>query len=77
MEFRPLLKETQEEAERKAIEAEGDRRLPADRQRRHHAEHALRWKGIEATQKLAGSPNSKVIIVGNSKDPLPVILGNE
>jgi len=35
----------------------------------------LKWKGIEATQKLAESQNSKVVIVGSGKDGLPVILG--
>jgi prohibitin 1 len=35
----------------------------------------LRDKGIDATLKLAESPNSKVIVVGGS-DGLPLILGN-
>jgi hypothetical protein len=30
--------------------------------------------GVEATEKLANSPNTKVIIVGSGKDGLPVIL---
>merc|ERR1712167_411675 len=37
----------------------------------------LKWKGIEATEKLAKSPNSKIVIMGNSKDSLPVILGQD
>ena len=36
----------------------------------------LQDKGIEATLELAKSPNSKVVIVGSSKDGLPLILGN-
>jgi len=36
----------------------------------------LREKGIEATLKLAESPNSKIVIVGNSKDGMPLILGD-
>ena len=36
----------------------------------------LQDKGIEATLKLSESPNSKVVIVGSSKDGLPLILGN-
>ncbi|MFT4900309.1 MAG: prohibitin 1 [Flavobacteriales bacterium] len=36
----------------------------------------LREKGIEATLKLAESPNAKVVIVGNS-DGMPLILGNK
>lgn len=71
MEF-VLLKETQE-AERKRIEAKGI----SDFQRIVSAgltTPLLTWKGIEATQKLAESPNTKVIIFGNSKDGLPIIL---
>ena len=36
----------------------------------------LRDKGIEATLKLAQSPNSKVVVIGSGKDGLPLILGN-
>jgi hypothetical protein len=38
------------------------------------SEQLLRWKGIEATEKLASSSNTKVIIVGAGKDGLPIIL---
>jgi regulator of protease activity HflC (stomatin/prohibitin superfamily) len=71
MEF-VLLKEKQE-AERKRIEAKGI----ADFQKivaSGVTPSLLTWKGIEATQKLAESPNSKIVIIGNSKDGLPVIL---
>jgi len=34
----------------------------------------LEWKGIEATEKLAASPNAKIIIVGNGKNNLPVVF---
>lgn len=34
----------------------------------------LRWKGIEATQKLAESQNTKVVVIGSGKDGLPIIL---
>ena len=67
-----LLKERQE-ADRKRIEAKGI----ADFQTIVAAgisEQLLRWKGIEATEKLANSPNTKVIIVGSGKDGLPIIL---
>lgn len=37
----------------------------------------LKLKAIEATEKLAASPNSKVIVVGNGPNSLPVILGSE
>jgi len=34
----------------------------------------LEWKGIEATERLAGSTNAKVVIIGNSKNGLPLVL---
>jgi len=37
----------------------------------------LKWKGIQATEKLAQSPNSKIIIIGTSADGLPVILNTD
>jgi prohibitin 1 len=67
-----LLKEKQE-ADRKRIEAKGI----SDFQNivaQGISEQLLRWKGVEATEKLAMSPNTKVIIVGSGKDGLPVIL---
>ncbi|WAS91503.1 prohibitin family protein [Nannocystis punicea] len=35
----------------------------------------LKWRGIEATEKLATSANSKVILMGSGDGQLPVILG--
>ncbi|MGH7726005.1 MAG: prohibitin family protein [Candidatus Eiseniibacteriota bacterium] len=67
-----LLKE-QQEAERKRIEAQGI----ADFQRIVAAgisAQLLEWKGIEATEKLAQSQNSKVVVIGNPKSGLPIIL---
>jgi len=71
MEF--VLTKERQEADRKRIEAQGI----ADFQRIVAAgisEQLLRWKGIEATEKLANSPNTKVIIVGAGKDGLPIIM---
>ncbi|MBS4029220.1 MAG: prohibitin family protein [Ignavibacteriales bacterium] len=70
-----LLKETQE-ADRKRIEAQGI----ADFQKivaTGISEQLLRWKGIEATLKIAESPNAKVIVIGSGKDGLPIILGQQ
>lgn len=70
-----LLKE-QQEAERKRIEAQGI----ADFQRivtQGISQQLLEWKGIEATEKLASSPNAKIVIIGNPKTGLPVILSTE
>jgi prohibitin 1 len=72
MSFR-LQKETQE-AQRKRIEAAGIR----DFQQivaQGISPQLLEWKGIEATENLAKSTNSKVVVIGNSKNGLPLILG--
>jgi prohibitin 1 len=74
MEF-VLLKEEQE-AKRKKIEAQGI----ADFQRiitSGLTDRLLRWKGVEATIKLAESPNTKVVVIGSSESGLPLILGGE
>ncbi len=71
MEF--ILTKEKQEADRKRIEAKGI----ADFQTIVAAgisEQLLRWKGIEATLKIAESTNAKVIIIGSGKDGLPVIL---
>ena len=65
----------EKEAEKLRIEAQGK----ADANRILSAsltDKILRDKGIEATLQLSNSPNSKVIVVGSSKDGLPLILGN-
>ncbi|MBD3272246.1 MAG: prohibitin family protein [Elusimicrobia bacterium] len=69
-----ILDRERAEAQRKQIEAKGIADFQAIVARGISA-NLLKWKGIEATQKLAESQNTKVIIVGNSKDGLPVILG--
>jgi prohibitin 1 len=72
MSFR-LQKETQE-AQRKRIEAQGIR----DFQQivaQGISPQLLEWKGIEATESLAKSSNSKVVVIGNNKNGLPLILG--
>jgi prohibitin 1 len=71
MEF--VLTKERQEADRKRIEAQGI----ADFQKIVAAgisEQLLRWKGIEATQKIAESQNTKVVIIGAGKDGLPIIL---
>jgi len=72
MEF--VLRKEQKEAERKRIEAQGI----ADFQRIVSSginEQLLKWKGIEATTKLAESPNAKIVVIGAGKEGLPLILG--
>jgi len=68
-----VLTKERQEADRKRIEAQGI----SDFQKivtQGISENLLRWKGIEATLKIAESSNAKVIIVGSGKDGLPVIL---
>ena len=71
MEF--VLQREQQEAERKRIEAEGVRDFQTIVSQ-GISERLLKWKGIEATMKLAESNNAKIIVVGNSGDSMPVIL---
>jgi len=68
-----ILQKEKQEAERKRIEAQGI----ADFQKivaQGISPQLLEWKGIEATEKLATSGNAKVVIVGNSKNGLPLVL---
>jgi regulator of protease activity HflC (stomatin/prohibitin superfamily) len=69
-----VLQKESQEAERKRIEAQGIQ----DFQRivaQGISAQLLEWKGIEATEKLANSPNTKIVVVGNPKNGLPLILG--
>jgi regulator of protease activity HflC (stomatin/prohibitin superfamily) len=71
-----VLQRERQEAERKRIEAQG----VADYQRivaQGLNQQLLEWKGIEATMEIAKSQNTKVIVIGNSKNGLPLILPNQ
>ena len=68
-----ILQKEKQEAERKRIEAQGI----ADFQKivaQGISTQLLEWKGIEATEKLAQSNNTKVIVIGNPKNGLPLVL---
>jgi regulator of protease activity HflC (stomatin/prohibitin superfamily) len=68
-----ILQKEKQEAERKRIEAQGI----ADFQKIVAAgisPQLLEWKGIEATEKLSMSTNTKIVIVGNTKNGLPLIF---
>jgi len=72
MSFR--LQKEKQEAERKRIEAAGVR----DFQQivaQGISTQLLEWKGIEATEMLAKSPNAKIVVIGSGKNGLPLILG--
>lgn len=68
-----VLDKEKREAERKRIEAQGI----ADFQKivaTGISAQLLEWKGIEATEKLATSSNAKVVVIGNPKNGLPLVL---
>jgi prohibitin 1 len=67
-----ILTKERQEADRKRIEAQGISDFQKIVNQGLNSQ-LLTWKGIEATEKLANSPNTKVIIVGG-KDGLPLIL---
>lgn len=76
LEYEFRLVTAKKEAEKVRIEAQGK----ADANKILSASlnaKILQDKGIEATIKLAESPNSKVIVIGSGKDGLPIILGNQ
>lgn len=74
-EMKFILSKELQEAERKRIEAQGI----SDFQKivtEGINDNLLKWKGIEATEKLASSANSKMIIIGG-KDGLPLLLNSQ
>ncbi len=75
LEYQFRLITADKEAQRQIIEAQGK----ADANRILSAsltDKILQDKGIEATLKLAESPNSKVVVIGSGDTGMPLILGN-
>ena len=68
------LDKERSEAERKRIEAEGAAKAN-DIINSSLTDRLLKMRGIEATLQLAQSQNAKVIVIGSSKEGLPLILG--
>jgi len=76
LEYEFRLVTAQKEAQKVIIEAQGK----ADANTILSAsltDKILRDKGIDATIKLAESPNSKVIVIGSGDTGMPIILGNQ
>ncbi len=76
LEYEFKIDKARKEAERKEIEAKGI----AEFQKivnRTITPQLLKWKGVEATQEISKSPNSKVIVIGNGDGDLPIILGGQ
>jgi regulator of protease activity HflC (stomatin/prohibitin superfamily) len=72
MDYRLLYE--RKESERKAIEAAGVRQFQ-DVVSYGLTNSYLQWRGIEATLELSKSNNAKVVVIGNSANGLPLILG--
>jgi regulator of protease activity HflC (stomatin/prohibitin superfamily) len=71
--MRFTLDKERQEAQRKQIEAEGILKYQNIVRQGLTAEY-LQFKGIEATERLAGSSNAKVVIVGGGKGGLPLLF---
>lgn len=75
LEYEFKLQKAEKEAQRQIIDAEGK----AEANRILNASltsNILREKGISATIKLAESNNTKIVVIGNSEDGMPIILGD-
>ncbi len=75
LQYQYKIDRERQEGERRVIEA----RAKANANKILNAsltDKILRDKGIEATLKLATSPNAKVVVVGGGGDGLPLILNN-
>ncbi|WP_114491241.1 prohibitin family protein [Candidatus Ulvibacter alkanivorans] len=75
LEYEFRLVTAEKEAEKVRIEAQGK----ADANKILSAsltDKILQDKGIDATLRLAESPNAKVVVVGSGESGLPLILGN-
>ncbi|HLN24465.1 MAG TPA: prohibitin family protein [Patescibacteria group bacterium] len=64
------------EAERLRIESDGIRVYNMS-MAQSLTPSVLRWHGIRATEELAKSPNSKVVVIGAGETGMPIILGKE
>jgi len=75
LEYEFKIQKAQKEAERQIIDAEGkataNKILNASL-----TDKILQEKGISATVKLAESNNTKIVIIGNSNNGMPIILGD-
>lgn len=71
MTYAYILLEEKEEAKRKQIEAAG-----IDSFQTISKIPILKWRGLQATEKLAESPNSKLVILGTDQD-LPILLNGD
>lgn len=66
------LSREEKEKQRKTIEAEGIRDFE-----RISGISMLQWRGVEATENIAKSPNSKIVIIGTDQKELPILLNGD
>lgn len=71
-EFNYKLSIEEKEKQRKIIEADGIRQFEE-----LSKISILKWKGLEVTSEFAKSNNAKIIIMGNGKNDLPIILNSD
>jgi regulator of protease activity HflC (stomatin/prohibitin superfamily) len=72
-EYKFRIEREAQESQRKQIEANG---IAAFQQTvsKGISDSYLRWRGIDATLRLAQSPNAKIVVIGSGKNGLPIIL---
>ena len=76
LEYEFKIDKAMKEAKRKEIEANGIAKFQKI-VNQTITPQLLKWKGVEATQEISKSPNSKVIVIGNGDGDLPIILGGQ
>ena len=76
LEYEFRIQKESKEAERKAIEAKGIQNFQQI-VTEGISDKLLMWKGIETTNELAKSPNSKIVVIGSGKNGLPLILNTD
>ncbi len=70
--YEHLIRQSELEAQRRHIEAQSIRDFEKTAQIPY-----LKWRGLEVTGQLTTSPNSKVILMGDGQDRLPLIMGDK
>ena len=72
-EYKFRVESEAQESQRKQIEANG---IAAFQQTvsKGISDSYLRWRGIDATLRLAQSPNTKIVVIGSGGDGLPIIF---
>jgi prohibitin 1 len=69
-----IVEKEKEEAKRKRIEGQGIRDQLKIISEAIPEGEILKWQGIQVTQEIAKSNNTKVIIIGTGEEGLPIIL---